>query len=189
MLLGVCTVALLAGVLSLWWSKPLLFVEGGNPHADVIVILGGDAGDRTFRGLELYRANAAPKILISGDGDCFLIRSRLVLAGVNTNAILMEPFSRNTKQNAEFSVHLLRQKGMKRAIIVTSWFHSRRALACFRRFGSGIEFASFPAYHGVSMDHKPYLTELPNVAREYLALGWYLLRYQIAPITSVSLAN
>jgi uncharacterized SAM-binding protein YcdF (DUF218 family) len=182
-------VLVVVSVLAVAWAKPALFVEGGSKHADVIVILGGDAGDRTFRALELYKAGAAPKIIISGDGDWFLIRDRLVLAGVSTNAIIIEPNSRNTRENAEFSVRLMKTQGARKAIVVTSWFHSRRALGCFGHFGSDLEFSSFPAYQGMTMDRKPSPSEVPNVVREYLGITWYLVRYGIAPISPVSEAR
>lgn len=178
--------AFLACVLCVLWAKPVLFVEGGKRTAEVIVILGGDAGDRVFRALELYNAGAAPRILIAGDGDCFLIRDRLVLAGVSTNVITMEPNSGNTKENAEFSIRLLKEQGVRSAIVVTSWYHSRRALACFHKFGGDLEIASFPSYHGVSMDEKPQLTEVPSVGREYLAMAWYWVRYGITPFPAIS---
>jgi uncharacterized SAM-binding protein YcdF (DUF218 family) len=182
-LLGAFALALLVGVLGLLWAKPALFVEGGTKQADVIVVLGGDAGDRAFRALELYKSNSAPKIIISGRGDCYFIRDRLILAGVNTNAIFVEADSRNTRQNAEFSVRLMHEQGMRRAIVVTSWYHSRRALACFRNFGGNIEFSSFPAYNGMNMDHKPAHSEVSNVVREYIGIAWYLVRYGIIPIS------
>jgi uncharacterized SAM-binding protein YcdF (DUF218 family) len=180
LLLAVGTAALL-----LVGAKAVLLVEGGNRSAEVIVILGGDAGDRVFRALELHKAGAAPRFLISGAGDCFLIRDRLVLAGVNTNAIAMEPNSRNTRENAEFSIRLLKDQGVRSAIVITSWYHSRRALACFRKLGADLEISSFPAYHGISMDQKPQLTEIPNVGREYVAMAWYLVRYGITPFPSI----
>lgn len=185
-LLGFLTLAFLAGVLGVLWPKPALFVEGGGKKADVIIILGGDAGDRTFRALELYKAGAAPKIIVSGDGDGFLIRDRLVLAGVDTNVIIVESKSHNTKENAEFSVRLMKERGMRSAIVVTSWYHSRRALACFRSFGTGMDFSSFPAYDGINMDHKPSMSEVPMVVHEYFGIAWYWLRYRISPLSNVS---
>lgn len=176
--LVVTTATFLLGIVC---AKPLLFVEGGSRHADVIVVLGGDAGDRAFRALELFKGGAAPKILVSGDGDGVLIRNRLVLAGVGTNEIIMESNSGNTKQNAEFSIRLMKEQRMTRAIVVTSWFHSRRALACFRSFDGDIEFSSFPAYNGINMEHKPSLSEAPLVVHEYFGIAWYLLRYGIVP--------
>lgn len=162
-------------------AKAVLLVEEGKANAEVIVVLGGDRGDRTSRALDLYAAKAAPRILISGFGDCWLIRDRIVRAGVSTNALLMEPNSRNTKENAEFSVRLMRERHMKSAILVTSWYHSRRALACFRSFGTNIEFSSFPAYDGSGTDPKPHSNEVTRVVHEYFALVWYWVRYGIAP--------
>jgi uncharacterized SAM-binding protein YcdF (DUF218 family) len=111
-----------------------------------------------------------------------LIRDRLALAGVSTNAIIIEPNSRNTRENAEFSVRLMKAQGARKAIVVTSWLHSRRALACFRHFSSDIEFSSFPAYQGINMDHKPSLPEVPSVLHEYLGIAWYWVRYGIVPV-------
>ena len=179
--LGAFAVAFLSGVLGLLLSKPALFVEGGSKRADVIVILGGDAGDRVFRAIELFRAGLAPRIIISGTGDCFFIRDRLVLSGISTNVINAESISRNTKENAEFSVRLMKGQGMRSAIVVTSWFHSRRALACFRNFGTGMDFSSFPAYDGINMDHKPSMSEVPLVIHELFGIAWYLVRYGIVP--------
>jgi uncharacterized SAM-binding protein YcdF (DUF218 family) len=162
-------------------AKPLLFVEGGNRKADVIVVLEGESADRAFRALELYKAGAAPRILVSEGRDCTLIRDRLSLAGVPEQDLFAETRSRNTKENAEFSVLWLKEHAVKRAIIVTSWYHSRRALACFCHFGPGIEFSSFPAYQGMNMDHKPGLSEAPSVFHEYVGLAWYWLRHGVVP--------
>ena len=167
-------------------AKALLFVEGGDRKADAIVVLGGEEGDRTFRAVELYRAGAASRILVTGDGDYNLIKDRLVLAGVPENSVFLEKQARNTKENAEFSARWLREHNARSAILVTSWFHARRALASFHHFGGDIEFSSYPAYHGVSMEGKPSWIEAPSVLREYPAMAWYLVRYGISPAATVS---
>jgi uncharacterized SAM-binding protein YcdF (DUF218 family) len=90
-----------AMALGFFCAKPLLFVEGGRPKADVIVLLGGDTGNRVFRALELYKAGAAPRIIISGQGDCSINHCHLLLAGVDASALIDEPRSRNTEENLE----------------------------------------------------------------------------------------
>ena len=140
-------------------SPRLLYVESANPKGEVIVVLGGDADGRTWKALELYRSEAATRILVSGDGDNELIRPRLELARVPRYAISSESESGNTRENAEFSVRWMREQKVRRAIVVTSWYHSRRALSCFRKFGPEIEYASAPCYHGLSMDGKPSVWE------------------------------
>lgn len=164
------------------FAKPLLLIEDKPIKADAIVVLGGESGDRTFRAFEIFKSGAAPIIVVSGTGDCYLIRNRLLLAGVPENKVFIEENSKNTKENAEFSVKLLQNHRVKEVIIVTSWYHSRRALACFKHFGKDMEFFSMPAYHGLNMDHKPCVAETTYVFHEYLGLAWYLVSNRISPL-------
>ena len=45
----------LAAVLGWKCAKAALFVEGGRRHADLIVILGGDPGDRVFQAARIIQ--------------------------------------------------------------------------------------------------------------------------------------
>jgi uncharacterized SAM-binding protein YcdF (DUF218 family) len=175
---GAAVVLALAGF---FFARPLLCVERGRHAGDIIVVLTGEMGERPFRALELYKSGAAPGILVSGRDREDLFRDRLVLAGVPREVVSIEPYSRNTKENAEFSTTMLRAAGCKRVVLVTSWYHSRRALACFRHFAKDIEISSCPAYHNAKMSHAPELSEAIPVFREYLAIAWYLVRYGISP--------
>ncbi len=175
----VALIGVLSATILTFFSKPVLFVELKSEHADAVVVLGGDSGDRPFRALEALKSGNASYIVVTGIGDCYLIRDRLVLAGVPKEKVFVEENARNTKENAEFSVKVLQEHGCKKVILVTSWFHARRALACFQHFGHGIEFFSMPSYHGVNMEHKPYLAETPYVLHEYMGLAWYYVRYGI----------
>jgi uncharacterized SAM-binding protein YcdF (DUF218 family) len=84
--------------------------------------------------------------------------------------------SRNTKENAEFTARLLKQHGVHQAIIVTSWFHSRRAMNCFRSFAPKIQFSSAPCY-----SFNGLRAEGTHVLQEYVKTVWYVLRYRISP--------
>jgi uncharacterized SAM-binding protein YcdF (DUF218 family) len=75
---------------------------------------------------------------------------------------------------------------MKSAIVVTSWYHTRRALACFANLGKGMQFSSFPTYDDLDMKNKPSLYETPHVFREYPGLLWYMIRYGISPRAPIS---
>jgi uncharacterized SAM-binding protein YcdF (DUF218 family) len=59
----------------------------------------------------------------------------LVEWGVPREAILLEEKARTTSENAAESARLLRARGVKRVLLVTSSIHMRRALASFRAEG------------------------------------------------------
>lgn len=134
---------------ALWlFPERILTVDSGPVKADMLVVLGGAGPDRTRRAAELFHDGAAPEILVSGWGDCFSNERLLERGGVPAADIILECKSRTTRQNAEFSIPLLKKLGARRVIIVTSWYHSRRALRCFEHYGPGIRFYSRPSYFG-----------------------------------------
>ncbi|HUA69374.1 MAG TPA: YdcF family protein, partial [Candidatus Saccharimonadales bacterium] len=123
-------------------------MDNGPVNGDVMVVLGGGSRDRPERAVELFKEHAAPRVLVSGLGDCEINRQLLVAAGVPAHLIEMENQSRTTKENAIDAIKLLRQQRAHRVIIVTSWYHSRRALACFEHYGPDMQFYSRPSYFG-----------------------------------------
>lgn len=59
------------------------------------------------------------------------------------------------------------------AIIVTSWPHTRRALACFKHSGPELSFYSVPAGFTAGIQH-PHPEEWSLVVSEYLKIIRYL---------------
>jgi uncharacterized SAM-binding protein YcdF (DUF218 family) len=172
---------ILVGAAAFLFPQKFLCVDDGFVKADVMVVLGGGSHDRPERAAELFREHAAPRILVSGLGDCRIYRRSLIDIGVPAGAIQMEDQSRTSRENAIFTVKLLRRLGVRRVIIVTSWYHSRRALACFEHYGPEIEFYSCPAYFGYAradrargrLGHRVYL--------EYPKLLGYWMCYGVSP--------
>lgn len=126
------------------------------PAVDAIVLLGGgtrgdthmgvladlnEHGDRLIHATGLYKAGKAPVILASGGAprggrpEAEQMRDILRVMGVPRSAIVLEPFSRNTHENAVYSAQLLRQRELRRVLLVTSAFHMRRAMGVFRAQG------------------------------------------------------
>lgn len=114
-----------------------------SPHDRVYVEQGAD---RLLHTLWLYRAGRIRTIIISGGSGAVLRRQArteaedlallLQLAGVPRQALLLETRSRNTRENALNTKALLAQHPeIKSLVLVTSAFHERRALGCFRRVG------------------------------------------------------
>lgn len=170
------------GLLAFMLPHQVLCVDSGETHGDVMVVLGGGGPDRPTRAAELFRASAAPKIIVSGNGDCESSQQILVWAGVPKDAIRLECDSRNTKENAQYSIPLLRAAGAKRVIIVTSWYHSRRALCCFQHYAPEIQFYSRPTYAAYNRDQWSNGRVSNRIRLEYVKLAGYWVRYGIMPI-------
>ena len=172
----------LAGALLWFFPQQILTVESGPVKADVIVVLGGGFTERPNRAAELFQAGEAPMIICSGLGDCESNRQVLEAHGVPHAAIRLEPDSKNTSENAQFTIKLLRRLGLKRVIIVTSWYHSRRALNTFEHYAPDLTFYSRPSYFATARaDWKPKGIE-SYIRMEYLKNLGYLFRYGVSPL-------
>jgi uncharacterized SAM-binding protein YcdF (DUF218 family) len=188
---------LLALLVAVAWLFPqqVLTVDSGPVKADVIVVLGGGWPDRPESAAELFKQGEAPLIICTGYGDADANEACLTNYGVPASDIVLEPKSRTTRENAEFSIPLLRQMGAHRVIIVTSWYHSRRALACFEHYAPDIKFYSHPSYIGFvgkadGTDSKAQRAERKAQWKrvrgyadsEYLKLLGYWVYYGVCPI-------
>jgi uncharacterized SAM-binding protein YcdF (DUF218 family) len=129
------------------------------PKAEAIVILGGatrdvsfprvmpdlsERGDRILSGGKLYLDGLSPLIIVSGGRIQWFGGGRseakdmaeiLELMGVPPEAIILEPDSLNTYQNAVYTKKILQEKGIERILLVTSAFHMPRSLAIFKKQG------------------------------------------------------
>lgn len=159
-----------------------LLVSRQEPRqAEVIVVLGGESGSRAGKAVELYRRGFAPKVLVTGKNERERIGRRLVAAGIPESAVFFEPAAESTFENASFSLPILKGWQTQTALLVTSWFHSRRAMATFVATDAAIEFISVPTepipWQRVISDTKL----LRNVLLEYLKIVGYWIRYGITP--------
>ena len=60
----------------------------------------------------------------------------------------------------------MREQGVKSAIVVTTWWHTARALRCFRHYAPEMEFMAAPAWHGD--EPGPSIDQAPVILIEYL---------------------
>jgi uncharacterized SAM-binding protein YcdF (DUF218 family) len=161
--------------------QKLLCVDSGPVKADVIMVLGGGLGERPERAVEIFKEHDASRIIVSGLGDCEINRRILLKAGVPANAIQLEGKSRTTRENAEFTIQLLRAENAHRVILVTSWYHSRRALRCFEHYAPEIKFYSRPSYFANARADWPHRNVEHRVYLEYAKLAGYWLCYGVRP--------
>lgn len=117
-------------------------------QADAIVVLGCPPSARlerrVERGARLYRAGAAPALLLSGGGrgsepEAAPMRRMALARGVPAAAILVEPNSRDTLGNARETAQMLRARGWRRVVLVSDRAHLPRAALLFRL--AGVEVA------------------------------------------------
>jgi len=172
---------LLLAAIALAFPQKVLCVDSGPVQADVMVVLGGGAAERPERAAELFKQHAAPRIIVSGKGDSGINRQLLTEDGVPAKVIELERQSRTTRENAEFTIKLLRHEKAERVILVTSWYHSRRALASFRHYAPEIKFYSRPSYVGYARADWPGRRFIGHIYWEYPKLLGYWIGYGVCP--------
>jgi uncharacterized SAM-binding protein YcdF (DUF218 family) len=164
------------------FPQQVLVLDQGNARGDVIVVLGGGSGERPVRAAELFRAGAAARILVSGAGDADGNRLLLMHRGVPSAAITLEPDSRTTRENAQLSIPLLRSIGAKKVILVTSWYHSRRALRCFQHYAPDLDFSSCPSRQGIDRAEWSQSHLRRRIRAEYVKIVGYWFYYGVCPL-------
>jgi len=173
-------VILLAAALFLF-PGTFLCVDSGPVKADVIIVLGGGGThERPEYAARLFLDHAAPRILVSGAGDDEINRRILVKDGVPAQDIQVEGKSRTTRENARFCGEILKEEKIRSAVIVTSWYHSRRAINTFEHFVPGVKFYSRPSYFNYKHAHwgRDFAR---RVYWEYIKLPGYWAAYGVWP--------
>jgi uncharacterized SAM-binding protein YcdF (DUF218 family) len=164
-----------------FYPEKFLCVDSGPASGDVIVLLGGGLHERPFRVAQLYRQHVAPRIIITGQGDDEINRQILLQNGVPASAIEVENKSKTTQENAVNTLILLRAEKVNRVILVTSWYHSRRALKTFEHYAPDILFFSRPSYFAFASDDWKKTGTTKRMRLEFLKLPGYWLRYGVNP--------
>lgn len=131
-----------------------LAVSDPLARSDVIIAISGDAGPRTETAVALWKQGLAPLVIFSGaslDPDSVssaaIMKREAVRQGVPAEAILLEPLSATTEENAKLTAQLMKERGLHTAILVTSPYHQRRASVLFERAFAplGLAFRNHPA--------------------------------------------
>jgi uncharacterized SAM-binding protein YcdF (DUF218 family) len=177
-LLGFLTGAI-AVVLFLLGVGHWLDVTDPLAKADAIVAISGDTGARAGSAIALWKQGYAPVLIFSGgssDPDSVasaeLMKRTAVAEGVPANAIVVEGASATTEENAENVADLMKRRGLRSAILVTSPYHQRRAAMLFEReFGrAGLTFRNHPA-DDPDWDATFWWTREPSRSRTFVELA------------------
>jgi uncharacterized SAM-binding protein YcdF (DUF218 family) len=173
------------------------------PNAGAIVVLGGytdasssdgvielgDAIDRLFHGMRLYRAGKAPRVILAGGAarghkpEAQVMADMLAEFGISRDVMLLEGKSRNTRENAVNALALMQANKINKILLVTSAFHMHRAQAVFEKLG--LEVVPAATDYQVLEPDPSILDWLPNAEalmmttlgiKEYL--GWWVYKFR-----------
>ena len=157
-------------VLSLWEIPPTPIASLEKKYT-VGIVLGGvtntdkkprdrvyfyKGADRITHAVHLYNRGIIKKILVSGGSSKLINRdikeahnlhAFLRMLGIPEEDIIVEDEARNTYENASLSAEILKKefRGEKH-LVITSAFHLRRAMGCFRKTGLDVEGFSTDFY-------------------------------------------
>jgi len=164
-----------------FYPEKFLTMDSGPVAADVLVVMGGGQHERALRAAQLFKQNAAARIILTGAGDDEINRRLLIANGVPARVIEVENKSLTTCENAEFTGRLLRAEHIRTAILVTSWYHARRAEKTFEHFVPGVRFYSRPSYFGFDSADWQKSGINKRMRLEFLKLPGYWIRYGVNP--------
>ena len=199
-LLGLLFFIVTWGILAFVAARALI-VDASLASADAIVVLSGSSAyvERTLKAAELYRQGRAPLVLLTDDhtrggwsqalqrNPYFVERAtdELIKAGVPAERIKIIPgFASGTREEALIIKEYALMQQLRSVLIVTSAYHSRRALRTLRQAFAGTATT-------VGLEPAPIGSTTPStvfwwlrregwrmVAGEYVKLGYYWLRYR-----------
>jgi uncharacterized SAM-binding protein YcdF (DUF218 family) len=128
---------------------------------DAVILLGGmvqvyasepgarrsynDNNERLLAAFELLRGGQARQVLVTGGGEgvtsreARVLRDQLIDWGIESERIVIDDRSRNTRDNAVESARIAKEKGWTQLVMVTSAFHMQRAAGCFAAVGLPVD--------------------------------------------------
>ncbi len=138
--LRLTAIALLLVAVLLFSTSGAFLVKNDPQHADLIVVLAGETDRRPARGLELLQQGYAPKLMLDVpaeekifDQQTLDIAQKFVNRLPQHDRISICPIvGLSTKTEAQDVKHCLVQTPANRILLVTSDYHTRRALSTFR---------------------------------------------------------
>lgn len=143
-----------------WWELPATKISSITKPYEACVMLGGtirymnsnvsrpvfgQAADRYLQSIELLASGKIKKLILSSGSGSLLykeakeadfLKAQMLRLKVDSTLVIAESISKNTYENAVESSKILKQQNINgEVLLVTSAFHMRRAIACFKKQG------------------------------------------------------
>lgn len=133
-------IAVLCGCLLFSLTSGQFLIINHPQPADVIVVLAGETYHRPARGLELLSQKYAPRVLLDvpageviyGQSTLELAQSYLQDLPQKSSVSICPIFGLSTKTETQDVARCLQASPVHRVLVVTSDFHTRRALSTFQ---------------------------------------------------------
>ena len=135
-----------------WWNAALA-APWGPGDGDTLIVLGSDNTApgvpgissywRSFYAVLVWREGHFHRVIVSGKDVAGGMRDFMAAQGVPRDAITLENQALTTRENGLFVARLL-QGDKGRNVLLTSDYHSRRALQVFRKAGVTLTALPFP---------------------------------------------
>jgi uncharacterized SAM-binding protein YcdF (DUF218 family)/glycosyltransferase involved in cell wall biosynthesis len=176
-----------------WMLASPLRVEDQPQPADCIVVFAGGVGEsgkagggyqeRVKQAVDLYRAGYAHDLVFSSGfvfafQEAEVMRALAVDNGVPASAIRLETRAADTHQNVVFSRQILEANNWRRALLVSSPYHMRRALMTWHQLAPDISVVATPVPVSQFYAHTrgASLEQIRGLAQEYAAIVMYWWR-------------
>ena len=142
------------------------------------------SADRFFQAIALYKTGKLKRIVYcGGSGDPLhpeetegpWIRRYMQEVGIPDSAILIDNASRNTRENSQFALELLKNTSSTNApcLLITSAYHMRRSLKTFEKVGLIV------VPYSTDRCSSPFRWEPRLLYPDGSALhGWYILNHE-----------
>jgi uncharacterized SAM-binding protein YcdF (DUF218 family) len=194
---------------SLWRSLEYPEVRSFRPDVtyDVVILLGGvvedraqassgqrsfnDNNERLLETFDLLRKDKAQYAIVSGGPvdptrakvvEAQALADQLISWGIDPTRVIVEDHAKNTYENAVDSAAIVRARRFHSVLVVTSAFHMKRALGCFRAVDLDVDtlpvdFRSYTGpYRGELIPRSRYLDESTVAIREWFGRAIYRAR-------------
>jgi uncharacterized SAM-binding protein YcdF (DUF218 family) len=119
-----------------------LVVNDPLEPADAVIAISGNGPERLTTAVGLLRGGFGRVLIVSGGpymlgrrprNSAEVMRDEVVAAGVPAPQVLVDDRATSTYENAAGAAAVMRARGLRTAILVTSPYHARRAAIIFRR--------------------------------------------------------
>lgn len=147
-LVGVAIVLWFAHARIFWAMGQALINQEPPVKADLAIVLAGDGwGNRVLKGADLVKNGYAPVALISNGGEWYgqvesdMAKAFAVKHGYPESSMIAAPWlTYSTAEEGRRAIQFARDRGAHRILLVTTLWHTARALRIYKRLAPDLEF-------------------------------------------------